>query len=529
MHVKASVNIQVTVDQLLSSALLFDEKKEVIYDGYRRLTYLDLQTEATWIASGLQSLGVKKGDRVAVCLPNWHEFIVVLFSLSKIGAILIPLNIRYRTDEVEYILKDSGAKVVFISEQVDGNNHIDMFADLKKHVSSLEHLVTVRCERDGLPSYTGFVEKGNKYVAWQDESVTPDDIFTILYTSGTTGKPKGVMLLHRNVVNVAMIASGKMQCHDEDVFLIPVPAFHVMGIMFILRTVFSKARLVLMEKFKAGDALSLIENEKVTIHPGVPTMFILELNHPNFSSYDLSSLRTGELAAAPCPVEIVRKIKTDMGCNILVAYGLTETSANVTITDFNDSDVIQSETVGRAIDGVELKVVDDDRQTVGNGIVGELACRSIGLMKGYYNLPEQTREAVDEDGWFYTGDLATIDNEGYVRIVGRKKDMIIRGGFNIYPREIEELLYQHPSVLEVAVVGLPDSVLGEISCAVIILKEGLDVTEEEIKAYLKEKLVHYKIPDKVLFMKQLPMTASGKILKIELQNQLKTELKSELR
>lgn len=529
MHAKTFVDMEATVEQLLSSALLIDENREVIYDGNRRLTYHELQTEATWLASGLQQLGVGKGDRVAVCLPNWHEFIIVLFSLSKIGAILIPLNTRYRTDEVEYILKDSGAKAVFISEQVDGNNHMKMFADLQNHLPLLEHIITVRCEQHPLASYNELLETGKKNELRQEISITSEDIFTILYTSGTTGKPKGVMLLHRNVVTVAMTASAKMQCTHEDVFLIPVPAFHVMGIMFILRTVYAKARLVLMEKFKARDALSFIENERVTIHPGVPTMFILELNHPNFSSYDLSSLRTGELAAAPCPVEIVRKIKTNMGCNILVAYGLTETSANLTITDFNDSDVIQSETVGRAIDGVELKVVDDDRQTVESGTVGELACRSIGLMKGYYNLPEQTSEAVDADGWFYTGDLATIDNDGYVRIVGRKKDLIIRGGYNIYPREIEELLYQHPSVLESAVIGLPDSVLGEISCAVIVVKDGFEISEEELKAYLKEKLVSYKVPDKVILAATLPMTASGKILKVELQSQLKIALKSELR
>ena len=529
MHMRTIVDNKATVEQLLSSALLIDENREVIYDGNRRLTYHELQTEATWLASGLQQLGVEKGDRVAVCLPNWHEFIVVLFSLSKIGAILIPLNIRYRTDEVEYILKDSGAKAVFVSEQVDENNHIKMFSDLKNHVSSLEHIVPVRCEQDSLLSYNGLLETGKKNELLQEMPITSEDVFTILYTSGTTGKPKGVMLLHRNVVTVARTASAKMQCTHEDVFLIPVPAFHVMGIMFIIRTVYAQARLVLMEKFKAGEALSLIENERVTIHPGVPTMFILELNHSSFSSYDLSSLRTGELAAAPCPVEIVRKIKTNMGCNILVAYGLTETSANLTITDFNDSDVIQSETVGRAIDGVELKVVDDDRQPVESGTVGELACRSVGLMKGYYNLPEQTSEAVDSEGWFYTGDLATIDNDGYVRIVGRKKDMIIRGGYNIYPREIEELLFQHPSVLEGAVIGLPDSVLGEISCAVVILKEGFEVNEEEIKTYLKDKLVHYKVPDKIIFTRKLPMTASGKILKTELQSQLKAELKSELR
>ncbi len=517
-----------TVESLLEAAFNVHPNKEVIFDGKRRLTYRNLQEESTWLASSLKQLGINKGDRVAVCLPNSSEFIVILFALSKIGAILIPLNTQFRSDELEYILKDSGARLAFITEEVDSISHLQMFAHLQKHVSSLEQLITVSYQVKGHQSYAELLKVGaeQKFV---DSIIEKEDVFAILYTSGTTGKPKGVMLTNQNVVHVARAASKKMQCTPEDVFLIPVPQFHVMGMMFILRTVFSQARLVIMEKFKAEKALALIEQEKVTIHPGVPTMFILELKHPSFSSFDLSSLRTGEMAAAPCPVEIVRQIRSKMGCNILVAFGLTETSANLTLTDFTDNDILRSETVGRAIDGVELKVVDQNRQRVSPGEIGELACKSIGLMKGYYHATEKTAEVMDEEGFFYTGDLATMDEEGYVRIVGRKKEMIIRGGFNVYPREIEEVFYQHDHVLEVAIIGLPDTVLGEIVCAVIHLRDGYSISEAELKAYAKQKLVKYKVPDQIVFLDQMPMTSSGKILKMELQRQLKEELKDELR
>jgi fatty-acyl-CoA synthase len=300
----------------------------------------------------------------------------------------------------------------------------------------------------------------------------------------------------------------------------PTPIFHVMGLMFTLRVVSSKARMVLMEQFKPEMALQLIELEKVTVHPGVPTMFILELNHPNFHKYDLSSLRTGEMGGAPAPVEIIHRIREEMGCNILVGYGMTETSPTLTLTGFNDDNQLRSETVGRALPGVELKIVDDLQQDLGINTVGELACRSFGLMKGYYKDPEKTYQAIDKDGWYYTGDLATIDENGYVRIVGRKKDMVIRGGYNIYPREVEEHYYKHPSVVDVAIVGLPDSVLGEITCACILLKDNVTVSEEEMIEFVKGKVADYKVPDRVIFVNTFPMTPSGKIRKVELQQQI---------
>jgi fatty-acyl-CoA synthase len=519
-----------SVSQLLAKAVLANPDKEAVYDKYRRLTYKQLQTEANSIASGLLQIGIKKGDRVAVCLPNWHEFVAIYFAISLIGAIMVPFNTRYRMDEVEYILSNSGAKAAFFTREFNNVGHYDQFTNAKNRITSLEHLITVRFKVEGLHSYEKLLEQGQSAQPPSAEINPKQDVFTILYTSGTTGRPKGAMLTHDNVVHTGTITAQFMRCTPDDTFLVAVPLFHVFGMVpSILSAVASEAKMVLMEMYKAGDALDIIQQEKITVHHGVPTMFILELNHPSFKSFDLSSLRTGIIAAAPCPVEIVRRIRSEMGCDITVAYGLSETSPTLTITDFDDDDTVRAETVGKALPGAEVKIVDNNRQEVPVGEIGELACRSYGVMKGYYNMPELTREAMDEEGWLYTGDLATVDNQGYIRIVGRKKEMIIRGGYNIYPREIEEIVYTYPNVMEVAIVGLPDTVLGEIACACVRLKPEADMTEQELKDFIKNKVADYKVPDKILFLEEFPMTASGKIKKVELQSQLKNKMGAELR
>ncbi|MEB3103701.1 class I adenylate-forming enzyme family protein [Ferviditalea candida] len=518
-----------SITSLLNQALALDPEKEVIYDGTRRINYRELHEESDWIASAMSRLGIGKGDRIGVSLPNWHEFIVLYFAISKLGAILVPFNTRYREDEVEYILSNSGAKIVFFPQDADNLNHADKFIQISRRLDTLQHLITVRFQLDGMESYEDLLKKGKTAPPPAVDIDPKEDLFAILYTSGTTGRPKGVMLTHKNQVYQAIMGVERMLCTPEEVFLMPTPLFHVMGLTLSFRTVAIGARMVLMDKYKPEIALSLIESEKVTYHPGVPTMFILELNHPSFGSYDLSSLRTGEMAAAPCPEEIVRRIRSDMGCNVMVGYGLTETSPTLTQTNFADDDAMRAETVGKAWPGVEIKIADEQRREVATGEVGELACRSIGLMKGYYQMPDKTAEAVDDEGWFYTGDLATKDEKGYIRIVGRKKEMVIRGGYNIYPREVEEIFYTHPKVLEIAVVGLPDTVLGQISCAVIRLKPGETATTEEMRAFIKERIADYKVPDKFVFREQFPVTPSGKIKKVELQHELENELVNELR
>lgn len=509
-----------SVWQLLDRATSIHPQKEVIYDKTRRLSYSELRQEADWIASGLFQMGVRKGDRVAVCLPNWHEFIVLYFALARMGAVLVPLNTRYRQNEVEHILKTSGASVVFVTDEFDGVSHDKQFRIAKEKVPTLESIVTVRYEANDLKSYQQLLIQGKNRSLTDVEIDIEEDLFCILFTSGTTGLPKGAMITHANAVRPASIMAEEMHCTDQDVFFVAVPLFHVIGMgVCVFKCVSVVGRMVLTDVFKAEDALKIIEQEKVTIHHGVPTMFILELNHLKSASYDVSSLRTGIVGGAPCPVDIVRRIREEMGCNICVSFGATETSS-LTLTGFDDSDKVRSETLGKPIPQVEVKIVNDKKEVVPNGEIGEIVVRAPGLMKGYYGMPDATREVIDDEGWYYTGDMGKLNDQGYVYFEGRKKEMIIRGGYNIYPREVEELFYQHPAVLEAAVIGLPDEVLGEISCAVVCLKQGEVVSENELHEFVKTKIADYKVPDKIFLVDRLPKTASQKISKLKLKEMI---------
>ena len=519
-----------SVSGLLESVCAKSPTSEAAYDGYQRISYQQLWKDSINLASSLKTIGVEKGDKVAVCLPNSNEFVVIYMAVAHLGAILVPFNTRYRLDEVKYILRNSESKVAFLTNGVKDVNHYEQFTVAKEEIASLETLITVRCEINGLLSYQSMVDNHNNSEFTPVKIDPENDIFSILYTSGSTGSPKGAMLTHANVVRTAIKSAEKMECTSKDVFLVAVPAFHVFGMVpSILSSIVVGARMVLMGEYKPKAALEIIESEQITIKNGVPTMFILELNHYEFANYDLSSLRTGIIAAAPCPVEIVKRIRQDMGCDIVVAYGLSETSPNLTMTSFEDDDVIRAETVGKPLPGAEVKIFNSNREEVACGEVGEIVCRSFGVMKGYYNMPEKTLEAIDAEGWLSTGDLGTLDKQGNLRIVGRMKEMIIRGGYNIYPREIEEILYTNPAVLEVAIVGLPDTVLGEISCACVKIKPNFVVNAQDLTNYIKPRVADYKVPDKLLIMEEFPMTASGKIRKISLQEQVQEILEKELR
>ncbi|HHW38610.1 MAG TPA: AMP-binding protein [Bacillales bacterium] len=511
-----------SVNQLLNAAASSHPDKEVIVDGKKRMTYGELEKEATNLASGLSMLGIREGDRVAVGLPNWYETVVIYFALAKIGAILVPFNYRLKMAEAEYILQNSGARALFLPEEFDCMNQYEQSMKIKNHLSSLEYLLSVRFEKENTISYQKILETGKQEEIIEIELDSNNDVYTILYTSGTAGKPKGVMLTHKNIVQTAVVAADWMKCKSEDVFLISMPLYHAMGINLLFRAIVSNGSVILMDKYKPEHALSLIESEKVTVHPGVPTMFILELNHPMFSLFDLSSLRTGEIGGSSCPIEIVHRIRIEMNCNILVGYGLTEMSPTLTLTDFEDDDTIRSETVGKPLPGVEIKIIDDFGNEVGKGEVGELICRSFGLMKGYYAMPEKTRDAIDEDGWFYSGDLAIIDEEGNIRIIGRKNEVIRREGVKIYPQEIEDIFLTHPNVAEAAMIGIPDLVRGEITYACIRLRRGSQNSEQELKDFIKNKMEDFKIPDKIIFMEHFPRIATGKIRKIDLQSHIKS-------
>ncbi|MEH7225735.1 AMP-binding protein [Bacillus sp. JJ1566] len=521
---------KLSISELLEKVYRKDPHHEVSFDGYTRMSYQELWEKSLNLAASLQEIGINKGDKIAVCLPNWNEFVVIYMAVSHLGAVIVPFNTRYRQDEVEYILRNSEAKIVFFTEGFGGVNHYEQFTLAIQRVASLERLITVRCVKESHMSYEQLLERVDNHPFSPVTINSENDVFCILYTSGSTGVPKGGMLSHSNFVNTAIITDEEMQCTKDDVFFVAVPLFHVFGMVpSILSTIAVGARMVLVEKYNAKEALEITQNEKVTVKHGVPTMFILELNHAEFHHYDLSSLRTGIIAAAPCPVEIVKRIRTDMGCDIVVSYGTSETSSTLTMTAFEDDDQIRAETVGKAVPGAEVKIVNEFKEEVAVNEVGEVACRGFGIMKGYYNMPEKTRESLDDDGWFYSGDLGTLDEQGNLRIVGRKKELIIRGGYNIYPREIEEVLYTHPDVMEVAIVGLPDTVLGEISCACVKIKPSTSPSPNDLLEFVRPKVADYKVPDKLLIMDEFPMTASGKIRKISLQEQLKEKLGAELR
>jgi len=501
-----------TVWELFERAASACSDREAVYDQVRRIDYATLKRESEAAAALLKSLGVKAGDRIGVALPNWHETVTIYLAVARLGAVLVPFNPKYRSHEIKHILGNSGAKLIFVCEEFD-NVDEEVIRPL------VNEIVTVRYSKPAYRSYDALIAEAAP-AALPEVRQHPADIFCILYTSGTTGAPKGALITHLALVQSGIAISESMRCTDRDVFLILAPIFHVFGLgCNLLSAIYRGSRMVLLDKFKASRALELIQEEKVTIQHAVPSMLNLELKDPNFKSFDLSSLRAGMTGASPCPPDVIRAVREEMGMVLSISYGATET-CTVTITDYDDNLERICQTIGKAVAGAEVKIVNDRREKAEFGEVGEIACRGFGVMRGYNQLPEQTQEVLDADGWFYTGDLGTMDSDGYVRYVGRKKEMIIRGGFNIYPQEIEGLLQKHPKVLETAVLGLPDPVLGEMTCAAVRLRPGESASPEEMIEFLKSMIAPYKLPARVVFLNELPSTASGKVQKAKLREQI---------
>ena len=501
-------------------ALRPDREAVVAYEE-ARLTYRQLDTLATSLAAGLVSLGVRSGERVALDLPNWPEFLIGYYAVAKMGAVVVPLNIRYRVQEVGHMLRHSEASALITCASFGGFDYLGMFQDLWPGLPRLRHIVAARGKpRQGVHAFEEVLDVGSRRPL-PPAPARPDDVFMILYTSGTTGTPKGAMLTHSNKVIISAMQAQALECTEDDVFLAAVPLGHVFGTSATIGAAAAAgAKMVLIDAFHAERVLQAVERERITIHHAVPTMFALELNHPDRDTYDLASLRTGIIAGAPAGSEMVRRIREEMGCNICHAYGLTETSSLCTITRLTESDELRNETCGRAYPGIGVAIIDEAGNALGPGEVGEVAIDGPGVMKGYYRMPQETAQAFTANGWLRTGDLGTLDDLGYLRILGRKKEMIIRGGFNVYPREIEDLLAGHEKVLLVAVIGYPDDVLGERICAVVQVKPGTSATEEEITTYCRGRLADFKAPDKVVFTDGFPMTVSGKIQKTALRRDL---------
>ncbi|CAN5284490.1 AMP-binding protein [soil metagenome] len=515
-----------------------DDDALVYVDRGLRYSYREFDEVVERCARALMALGLKKGDHVAVWGQNVPEWVTLQFATGKTGTVLVTINPAYKSNELRYVLEQSDAAVLFLTE---GAKDADFVETLQRAVPDLaeaesgeleglphlKNVVLIGDEAGSVPGLTPYKEfvKGAGEVTGEElrgrrDSLHADEVINMQYTSGTTGFPKGVQLTHENIVKNAFYIGECMELGPEDRVCIPVPFFHCFGcVLGTLNTVTHEGTMVPVENFEAEMVLQAVHEERCTALLGVPTMFIAELEHPDFEQYDTSSLRTGIMAGSPCPIEVMKKVVNVMGADeITIAYGQTESSPVITQTRTDDPIELRVSTVGRRLPEVEVKIVDvDTGEEAGTGEQGDLCTRGYHVMKGYYKMEDRTREVIDEDGWLHTGDLAVMDENGYVKITGRAKDMIIRGGENVYPREIEEFLYTHPDISDVQVYGVPDEKYGEQIAAAVIPKSGTSLTEEDVKEFCRENIASYNVPEYVDFVEEYPMTASGKIQKYKLR------------
>ncbi|MER5570789.1 AMP-binding protein [Streptomyces goshikiensis] len=489
----------------------------------RRWSYAELGAEVDALAVGLLDLGIGHGDRVGLWSPNCAEWVLTQYAAAKIGAILVNINPAYRTHELEYVLRQAGVRLLVAASSFRSSDYAGMIAEVAPRCPDLEHTVLIggvswlalRAPKD---------EDGARRLAEAAAGLGPDDPINIQYTSGTTGFPKGAVLSHHNILNNGFFTGELLDYTEADRVCLPVPFYHCFGMAMgtIAATSHGACVVIPSPVFDARAALEAVEAERCTSLYGVPTMFIAELNHPDFASFDLSSLRTGIMSGSPCPVEVMTQVVEKMHmAQVTICYGMTETSPVACQTRRDDSLERRVSTVGRVGPHLEIKIVDPDTGlTVPRGRTGEFCTRGYSVMSGYWQQPDKTAEAIDRAGWMHTGDLAVMDDEGYVSITGRIKDMVIRGGENLYPREIEEFLYTHPDILDAQVIGVPDEYYGEELMAWVRMREGAEeLTPHSLRSFCTGKLAHYKIPRYVRAVDAFPLTASGKVRKVELREQ----------
>jgi fatty-acyl-CoA synthase len=483
-----------------------------------RLTYAELDAAVDRLASGLIAAGIAKGERVGIWAPNCAEWVLVQFATAKAGAILVNINPAYRTHELEYALRQSGVKLLVSARGFKTSDYVAMVEEVRGGLPALQAVVFLDgAEWDELAATPVDADAVRERMA----SLAFDDAINIQYTSGTTGFPKGATLSHHNILNNGFFVGELVEYTEADRVCLPVPFYHCFGmVMGNLGAVSHGSCIVIPAPgFEPGATLSAVAAERCTSLYGVPTMFIAELEHPEFASFDLSSLRTGIMAGSPCPVEVMKRVQRDMHMGeVGICYGMTETSPVSTQTRPDDSLERRVGTVGRPGPHIEVKIVDPDSGLVmPHGQPGELCTRGYSVMLGYWEEPEKTAESIDAARWMHTGDLATMDADGYCNIVGRSKDMVIRGGENVYPREIEEFLYTHPDVSDVSVVGVPDERFGEELCAFVVTRGGASLTEDEVRDFCRESLAHFKVPRYVVFTDGFPMTVTGKVQKYKMR------------
>lgn len=510
-----------------------------------RWTYAEFDKRIDDLAAGLLKLGIKTGDRVGVWGPNSSEWVVTQMATAKIGAILVNINPAYRLYELEYAMNKSGCRAIVSAEQFKSSKYLEMLYALAPELNNCEpgqlraeklpHLeIVIRmgsARSPGMFNFPDICEAGGAEerarLKQLKTELRPDDPINIQFTSGTTGTPKGATLTHCNILNNGYLTGAGMRLSPTDRLCMPVPLYHCFGMVLGNLACFAHGATVVYpsEVFDPLSTLQAVESERCTALHGVPTMFVTELSHPDFEKFDLSTLRTGVMAGAPCPVDVMKRVISDMNMkHILIGYGQTEVSPINHLTLPDDPIEKRVETVGRAVPWIEIKLVDVDGRVVPIGEKGEVCTRGYSVMLGYWNDEEQTRETIDEARWLHSGDLGVMDEEGYLRIVGRIKDMIIRGGENIYPREVEEFLYTHPKIKEVQVFGVPDMKMGEEVCAWIQAEDGESLTADEVKSFCQGQITHFKIPKHIRFVDEYPMTVTGKIQKFKMSEQMAQEL-----
>lgn len=518
----------------------------VIYnDRPFRTTYAEFRDLVNLTAKGFLKLGVKRGDHVAMWGTNVPQWMLSMWATAKIGAVLVTVNTNYKVFEAEYLLRQSDTHTLVMIEGFKDSDYVGIMQQLVPEMEGkkpgqwtsegLPFLKNIICcsenSYDGMMKWEDLYELGRQVsdeeLAAAQAQVDVHDVVNMQYTSGTTGFPKGVMLTHYNIVNDGKAIGDCMNFSTADRLCIQVPLFHCFGcVLAVMASVTHATTMVMVETFRPSVSLKAIHEEKCTALHGVPTMFIALLDHPDFKKVDFSHMRTGIMAGSPCPIKVMRQVVEEMHMKeITISYGLTEASPVCTMTTVDDSLELRVATVGRALPHIECKVVDPETgEECPPGVPGEFMARGYNIMKGYYKMPEATAQAITPDGWLHSGDLATRDENGYYRITGRIKDMIIRGGENIYPKEIEECLYTNPKISDVQVIGVPSEAYGEEVMAYIILNQGMEMTADEVKDFLKSRIARHKVPKYVSFIKEFPMTASGKIQKFKLRDMAIQEL-----
>ena len=517
----------------------------VVSEQHVRWTYAELAARVEQLARALIASGLRVGDRVGIWSPNCAEWVLTQFATAQAGLILVNINPAYRVSELRFALRKTGCRALLLADAFKSSDYLAMLREiipelapgrkgtlLSAEFPDLRLLVNLGVARvDGFMPFESLLAQAQAVTAQTmldiSSSLSPQDAINIQFTSGTTGTPKGATLTHLNLVNNAFFVGEGMCLGETDRVCIPVPLYHCFGmVMGVLAAVTHGAASIFPgASFEPESVLRCVATERCTALLGVPTMFIAELEHPRFGEFDLSCLRTGIMAGAPCPIAVMRKVVDAMHMReITICYGMTETSPVSFQSSTDDPLERRVGTVGRIHPHVEVKIVDGDDATVECGASGELCTRGYSVMRGYWDEPQRTAEVLDSQGWMHTGDLAVLDDQGYCNIVGRVKDMIIRGGENVYPREIEEFLFTHPKILDVAVVGVPDQRYGEAVCAVVRLRAGAVATDQEIQAFCQGQIAHYKVPRYVRFVDEFPMTVTGKVQKFVIREIVQREL-----